>query len=211
VRRAPIRAWQIWNEPAATYQWSDQPFAADYVALVKAARVAIRAADPRGTVVLAGLANFSWQDLASIYRVAGARQAFDAVAVHAYTGEAPGVITILGRVRVTMRRYGDRRKPMVATEVGWPATVGRMESHFGFETTNAGQAARIRALLPLLARHRRRLGLSAFFLYTWLGSDVPGGTGFQFAGLRRVQRAGPLQTTPAFAAFVQAARKLEAR
>jgi hypothetical protein len=209
VRRVPIRSWQIWNEPELPYQWTDQPFARRYVALLKAAHAAIKAADPHAQVVLAGLTNESWKDLGAIYRRPGARRAFDAVAANAYTRAPAGVITILSRVRAVMRRYGDQAKPLYATELGWPASVGQTKTLYGYETTRAGQASRIGRLLPLLGRNRGALRLRGFYLYTWIGQEAPGRGVFDFSGLRRQDMAGKVTSKPALAAFTRAAHALQ--
>ena len=70
----PIRFWQIWNEPNTSTRWPIQPFAKTYLEMVRAARTAIHHADPSAKVVLAGMPNYSWQDLETIYRVRGARR-----------------------------------------------------------------------------------------------------------------------------------------
>ena len=54
--------------------------------------------------MLAGLPNYSWLELGRIYRVPGARNLFDVVAVHPYTKTPQGVLTILG-----VRAAGDER------------------------------------------------------------------------------------------------------
>jgi hypothetical protein len=207
--RLPIRAWEIWNEPDLPFMWSDQPFDVDYVALLRATRTAIKAADPGGQAVLGGFANFSWRTLRYLYRVPGARKAFDAVSVHAYTRQPVGVITILHRVRAVMRRYGDARKPMYATEVGWPASVGKAKGGIGIETTARGQAARITDVLPLLAHNRRALRLSGFYIYTWIGQETTGASEFSYAGLRRMSASGRVTSKPALGAFSAAAHALE--
>ncbi len=51
---------------------------------------AIRRADPRAKIVLAGMPNYSWRDLEKIYRVPGARRLFDVVAIHPYTASPAG-------------------------------------------------------------------------------------------------------------------------
>ncbi|MDX6399090.1 MAG: polysaccharide biosynthesis protein PslG, partial [Gaiellaceae bacterium] len=79
--RMPIRSWQFWNEPSFNTFWSDQPFAEDYVALLRASRAAVKAVDPRATIVLAGLPNKSWSSLEKIYK-AGGRKLFDIAAFH---------------------------------------------------------------------------------------------------------------------------------
>ena len=69
--KQPIEAWQIWNEPDHTHYWSDQPYERDYVALGRAARAAIKQADPHAQVVMAGFADRSWESIAAVYRAGG--------------------------------------------------------------------------------------------------------------------------------------------
>ena len=116
------------------------------------------------------------------------KQYFDAVAVHPFTAQPAGVITILQRVRDVMDRAGDTAKPILATEISFPSAQGKSSQHFGFETTEAGQAAKLAQLLPMLAADRSKLHLLAFYHYTWLSRDIPGGKTFTFAGLFRFRR-----------------------
>ena len=67
LRRTPIRAWQVWNEPNITRYWTRQPLALSYVALLRAADDALHAADPRARTVLAGMPNRSFESLWSCY------------------------------------------------------------------------------------------------------------------------------------------------
>ncbi len=202
----PIRAWQIWNEPNTSTRWPIQPFAPTYLAMVRAARTAIRRADPQAKVVLAGMPNYSWRSLETIYRVRGARRLFDIVSIHPYTASPEGVLTILRRARAVMRRHGDGRKPLLATETGWPSSFGHSPEHYPFDTTPSGQARKLATLLPLLARNRRALGLLGFDVYTWLDTDA--GHSFSYSGLLRV-RGSAITAKPAFAAFKRAALALD--
>ncbi len=210
VPRFPITMWQIWNEPDLATFWPAQPFATRYVALLRAAHDAIKSVDPDAQVVLGGLTNYSWSDLGQIYQVPGARSLFDVVAAHPYTQTPQGVVTILGYVRRAMNQAGDSRKPMIADEVGWPSALGktRVARNQDFATTEAGQAANIAALLPLLTAARRRLGLQAFYYYNWAGYEHRGGFLFQFSGLFRF-RHGRFITKPAFTAFRAAVLSIE--
>ena len=216
--RVPIRQWQIWNEPDLRGFWPTQPFASTYVALLKAAHSAIKKADPGAQVVLAGLVNYSWKDLETIYRVAGARAAFDVAAAHPFTAKPPGVITILRNVRQVMDQNGDSGKPMIADEVSWISAQGQTrgsgDASLGISTTEAGQAHNIAALLPLLARDRRSLGLTSFYYYTWAGNAMRSGsifsiaTIFSFGGLLKYGN-GKFTEKPAFFAFEKAALAME--
>ena len=183
--RLTIRDWQVWNEPNLKASWADRTWAPGYVSLLRRASAAIRRKDRRARVVLAGLPNQSWRDLRQIYRRRGARRLFDVVAIHPYTAKPPGLVTILRLVRRTMRRYGDRRKPMLVTEFGFPSSRGKTKI-YGFETTEAGQAKRLRQALPLLAKYRKQLRLRAIFHNTWIGRERRGAFTFEFSGLRRL-------------------------
>ncbi len=203
IPKHPIVSWEIWNEPELGYFWDTKPFAPSYVKLLRMARAAIRAVDPSAKIVLAALTNHSWDDLQAIYKVHGSRRLFDAVAADAYTRSARGVITILGYVRKVMNQNHDARKPFVATELGWPAAEGKTKVQFGFDTTTKGQAQKLSQLMPLLAKNRQRLGLSAYYYYTW-GSNYRRGTTspFNFSGLLRVHKTHAC-AQPSYSVFRQ--------
>ena len=204
--RMPIRDWQIWNEPNLSRYWSAQPFARSYVRLLKASRRALRAADPGSRTILAGLPNESWIALRKLYE-AGGRRAFDAVALHPYTGRPRNVIRLIELARREMRRHGDGRKPVWLTELSWPASQGKTTGAPGFVTTEKGQAARLKLALRLLARERRRLRIERVVWYTWLSREGSLSS-FNWSGLRRV-RGERLVTAWSFRVFRAAARRLE--
>ena len=128
--------------------------------------------------------------------------------MHPYTKQPAGVITIIGKMRQVMRQRGDARKPLLADELGWPSSVGKTKDLFGFETTEAGQARNIAAVLPLLAGARKRLGLSGFYLYTWTAKEQQGAYTFDFSGLLRYT-GSRFVAKPALSAFKRVALKLE--
>ena len=208
--RVPIRMWQIWNEPHMDKYWSVQPFAPSYVKLVEAAHAALKSADPGAKLVLAGLANYSWRYLASIYRVPGARAAFDIVAIHPYTAQPRGVITILQRNRAVMDRFGDSQKPILATEITWPSSLHKAPPQFGVSTTEPQQAQNLKTLLPLLVADRAKLGLMGFYWYTWMGDETPRSRayGFDYAGLLKYVN-GTVTAKPALSAFRRGALAIE--
>ena len=210
IPKVPIRMWQIWNEPHFVSYWTEQPFAPTYVALLRAAHAAIKAADPGAKVVLAGLADFSWKYLAQIYRVPGARSLFDIVAIHPYTATPQGVITILQRARQVMNRNGDSGKPILATEITWPSSAGKAPPQFGVSTTESQQAQRVKQVMPLLAANALKLGLMGFYWYTWMGNETPSKHpyGFDFAGLEKYV-GGAVSIKPALGAFAQQALRIE--
>ena len=183
VKAQPIRAWQLWNEPNLPGFWRQQPFAKGYVKLLKAARAALRTADPRALAILAGLPN-GWDALRRIYQ-AGGRRHFDAVAIHPYTARADRVPRYVLAARRVMRRFGDRRKPVWVTEVSWPAAKGRAKDPIGIATDDRGQARRLRRGLTALAAARRRLRVRRVYWYTWLSAESSASV-FAWSGLRRL-------------------------
>ena len=106
--KRPLRDWQLWNEPDHLHYWSDQPYAHDYVTLVRAARRAIKDADPGARVVAAGFADRSWNSIAAVYRAGGAGL-FDVVAIHPYTYEVRNVL------RIVRSRAGRSTRPATRT------------------------------------------------------------------------------------------------
>lgn len=206
--RRPIRMWEIWNEPQIVGYWPTQPSARSYVALLRVAHSAVKGADRGAKVILAGAPNYSWRALRAIYGIRGARGDFDVVDVHPYTERPAGVITILKLDRNTMAQAGDASKPIMVGEAGWPSALNQTPERLDFETTEAGQARKLSALLPLLAANRGALGLLSFDWYTWMGDEFPGAFLFNFSGLL-ASRNGQISAKPALAAFGRAARSIE--
>ena len=154
--RMPIRQWQIWNEPNLTLFWTPQPFAKRYVALLKAARRAVRAQDPGAKIILAGLPNISWVALREIYQ-AGGRGSFDAVALHPYTSSPANIMRLVRLARTETRRFHDSRVPIWLTEISWAASRGKVKGLPGLVTNERGQATRLRKALRQLARARQQV------------------------------------------------------
>jgi hypothetical protein len=209
--RLAIRAWQVWNEPVGGVRadgpsifWADsRPFQVGYVPLLRAARAAIKAADPAAQVVLAGLVGRSWGTLEILYR-AGARGLFDAVSLHPYTGKPANVIRAVRLVRSVMRRAGDGRVPLLLTEVGWPSFDGDLRR--GRAKLEAMQPRWLRRTLPPLIRARGRLGIEGLYWYPWMGFDRSRDHAFDHAGLVRLGSGGRVTAKPALRAFREVVR-----
>jgi hypothetical protein len=207
VPKVPIRMWQVWNEPNLLLYWT-QPFAKTYVPLLKAAHDAIKRADHGAKVVLGALTNFAWKSIGQIYAIKGARNLFDVASVNGFTKQVSGVITFLHLMRRAMNRFNDASKPLMATEVSWPSAQGKSRDRFDFDTTEAGQARNIAAVMPMLAVQRAQLRLMAFYIYTWVGAEAKRSEAFQYAGLLRYTN-GSVTAKPALAAFRRQALALE--
>jgi hypothetical protein len=217
-----IRRWEIWNEPDLPQFWP-QPFAKTYVGLLKAAHAAVHQVDPNAQVVLGGLTNYSWKDLAKIYAVPGASHDFDALALHPYTTYPKGVITILQLNRAVMARHGDSAMPLLVDEFGWASAATGTANASMVSVTPREQAVKVGQALALLAQHRVGLKIESFYYYTWIGneSDAPStGTSpapgslvesvFQYSGLQRYVN-GKVSAKPVLKAFVLAVRAMEDR
>lgn len=208
IPRHPVRMWEIWNETNFYYNWP-QPFARSYVQLLRVAHAAVKSADPGAKVVLSGFPNYAWTYLSEIYKLGG-RQLFDVVDIHPYTKLVPDVIRFLRLVRAQMNRSGDRHKPIIVGEFTWPSSVGHdvSQSYFDIETTEAGQAQRLSAVLPLLARYRTQLNLLGLYYYTWISQEYAGAPSFAYSGLL-ADRDNAIVAKPALTAFARTALSLE--
>jgi hypothetical protein len=207
--RRPVREWQIWNEPDITKYWAvSGAWAPGYVRLLRAARAALKAADPGARVVLAGLTNRSWVDLRWVYAAGGGRL-FDVAAAHPFSRRVANVVKIVDLVRAEMRRHGDARKPLLLTEVSWSSGAGHSTFNYGWETTEQGQAAKVHAALAALAARRARDRIAGVYWYTWLSPAIGDADSFDYAGLRRLDGAGDPVSKPALAAFETTVRALE--
>jgi hypothetical protein len=231
VPRVPIREWQIWNEQMAPWFWASRPWQRSYTRLLKGAYRSIHGAD-RGAKVVAGSlvaiggsqvkrGGYTQMDgIRDLYR-AGAKRYFDVIAVHPFTNNPKSVSDtvwrtreIIRRVRVNMRRHGDRRKPIILTELTWPAAVGKVPRRtlLGLETTPRGQAARLKAVYRRLAKERRKLGVTETYWFSWATaydanspqSDVT----FRFTGLTRF-RNGVFSPMPILRTYARVAARYQ--
>jgi hypothetical protein len=214
--RVPIRAWQVWNEPAGYSRgydspfWDDpgQPYVPRYVALLRAARRAIKAADPHAAVVLASLTGRSWDAVYDLVR-GGARGLFDAVGANIYARNVSDMVRVIQNLRQSMHAAGVAHvPPVLVTELTWTASKGKAFGNNAVADSRADQARRLRAAVLALAQRRRALRIAGVFWYTWL-SSYRGNQQFAYAGLRRTTAHGGAASLPALRAYRTLARGLE--
>lgn len=142
--RGVVLGYIVWNEPNLAIDWGGQaPDPAAYTALLKAAHLAIKAADPDALVVSAGLAPTNERShnamddrlfLQAMYD-AGAAPHFDILGAHpygfAYEPDAPAEahdglnLARVETLRAIMVANGDGDKPVWATEAGWTVEAAR--------------------------------------------------------------------------------------
>jgi hypothetical protein len=207
VPRRPVRSWEIWNEPNLKNYFTRQPFARPYAALLRAAYPAVKAADRDATVLMASMANYSWRDLAKLLDVPGPRLKFDAAGAHPFSGRPSNAVKIVRLNRQALDKRGYRKVPLWLTELTWSSAKGKKTPLTqNWETTEAGQAARLRDVFALLLAQRRSLRLARVYWYTWATVDNGSPNSFDYSGLTQVRPDGTFRAKPALAAFRTVAR-----
>ncbi len=215
--RRPVREWQIWNEPHLVIYWdvpvgSPAAWPAGYARMLRAVYPAIKGADPHATVVSGGLTNDSWNKLRALYR-RGARRYFDVLAIQTYTSSPRKLLRAFRLVRRVMRRHGDRRKPIWATEVSWPAARGRIMAPDYYRTiitTDRRMARRLKEVYGMLARRRGdpRYFVKRVYWYTWASRYRARRDIFDYSGLMGY-RGGSFRPRPALRYYRASARRFE--
>lgn len=227
VRKRPVRDWQIWNEVSNVWYW-DNSWTTAYPQLLSASYTAIKAADPRATVIMAGLNTGgagqtsntlpSWEALDRIYDGLdreGLGRPFDATAAHIYTSDVTDAIRVVQETRRVMDSHGDSR-PIDVTELSWPASKGKLRDDKGHkrtffaETDKRGMARRLSRGILALASHRTDLNIGGVDWYQWVSSYYGTSDAFSYAGLRWAHRR-IIEDTPAMTSFRRVAGKLEGR
>jgi hypothetical protein len=169
----PPTAWLVWNEPNLRYFWGGKPSPRRYLSLLRITSTALHAADPSALVLVGGLFEHARQGfgtpasrfLQALYRLRGARNWFDGVALHPFAVKPRGVVANVARSRRVMNRHGDAAKPIWVDEFGWTVRgVGFRRSPF--RATLGQQAKRLATTYGLLGR-RPGLGLGAVLWFCW--------------------------------------------
>jgi hypothetical protein len=221
VPKRPQRTWEVWNEPNLQRYWSpsivrSRASARAFARLTEAASKAIRRADPGARVVLSsfvegGPENTSWDAIRRVFRAGLKASWFDAVAGHPFSGRVKTVLKIVRFERREFARHGAGRKPMIISELSWPSAKGKTNNFTtGFETTEKGQAAKLRSAYTALLDVRRRYRIESVFWSTWLTTDCCSSNNFDWSGLRKVDRHDPSGdpiSKPALRAFRDLARR----
>jgi hypothetical protein len=162
-----VAAYQIWNEPNLTSEWGHRPpDAVAYARLLRGATERIHAVDPSARVLMAALAPTltenadALNELAYLQQLydAGARGAFDVLAVQAYGLQGGPDDPRIERtdvnfsrpslVRQLMERNGDAATPVWATEMGWDVNPPSLPiQQFGRVTPSLQARYTVRGLL----------------------------------------------------------------
>lgn len=171
--RAPIRRWQIWNEPNFLLFWHPRPSPRGYAKLLRVSARAIRGEDRGARIVTAGVAPVEggmlpWRFLAKLLRVPGVGRDIDVVGLHPYSSSLRGLEFEVRQARRAMARAGDGRMPLQLTELG-TASSGVFPNPY--DKGLAGQAAYLRRAFRLLISRRARWRLAGVDWFAW--QDAP--------------------------------------
>jgi Beta-galactosidase len=208
VPRHPVRTWEIWNEPNLKDYFTTQPFAKPYAALLRAAYTAVHKADAGATVLMASMANYSWRDLAKLLDSSKPKLRFDAAGAHPFSGRPDNALKIVKLNREVLNKRGYSKVPLWLTELTWSSAKGKKQKLTqNWETTEGGQADRLRAIYKLLLAQREPLKLARVFWYTWATSDT-GENSFDYSGLFTYNN-GSFTAKPAAGAFASVTKAAE--
>jgi hypothetical protein len=212
IPKLPIRNWQIWNEPHLRFQWSipqGEDYAPGYGKLLRASYKVVKTEDKGARVVLGGLSNESWKYLQHLYDKGKIKGSFDVAALHPYTSKADGIITLTKRFRIVLRRNGDSKRPLWITEMGLPASKGRIDSNNKLQTTDEGMADYLERAYDVLVKNRKSslAKVARAYWYNW--ASVYCCEQFRFTGLLQYDNKMTVTPKPAYERFVAVARRYE--
>ncbi len=203
----PIHYWQVWNEPNLPGFFAPKASPKKYAKLLHISAAAIRSASPKVKVLLAGLPQtpnrkgqmLSWVFLRKLYN-AGAKGEFDAIAVHPFAYDIPGVANQLKRLRKVTRGHGQGHIPMWIDEIGWSSS--RKKSN-PFAAGPNGQARDLRHVFHYVLAHRSRLHIARLEWVLYRDRAQTPGCIFCHSGL--VKRSG--HAKPALSSYRRFAKR----
>lgn len=173
IPEMPIRNWQILNEQNSPTFFKPKPNVKAYAKVLKAAHEAIDAEDPGAKVILGGMfqtplqgrkpAIAAWNYLEKLYRVKGAKKAFDGVAAHPYAAKMKTVIDVIELFRDEMKDARDKNTGLWITELGWASGGPKNPLNRG----KAGQAQRLREAYKYFKRKRGKFNVQTVAWYSW--------------------------------------------
>jgi hypothetical protein len=211
--RRPLREWQIWNEPHLTSYW-DAPergpyrYARAYPLLLRGSYNIIKSLDPGAKVVMAGITQRAWEEIEVLYQ-RGVKRYFDVAALQIFPQTVRRAVKATALFRDTMRRRGDRRKPIYLTEITWPASKGRTQGiDYQRQETPRGMATKLSQMYRAMVGRRHALGVGKVFWYTWASPYGRGGSIFAYAGLQRFDHSS-FEAQPALSAYQRSARRYQ--
>ncbi len=197
--KLPVRVWEVWNEPNVAPFWG-LPNPAQYGALLRETRSALRGADPGARVLFGGLAYPSTTSatklapnsfLRNVIAAVGAGQ-FDALALHDYKPDAQRAVnTYISGTVATLKTYGGKSANGAPSHQVWVNEFGRptqpddpATSTNEQATSEASQRAWLDTFLNQLLPHRSDWNLGPVMWYSVRDSNAATASWLR-QGLRR--------------------------
>lgn len=167
----PVEDFELWTEANSSLFWTGNPDPAEYLSALGTISQAVHQADPGAHV----LASIGWQNfdgyVAALY-AAGLKGMVDGIGFHPYAPDAPGVLSLVARLRQVMVGAGDPTLPIEVTEIGQPVTYGSTSARFAYDgmVGDAARAATITMTGDALARSD--CGVTNFLMYGIVGTET---------------------------------------
>jgi len=177
VAPQPFDAYQILNEQNSPSYYEPKPSVKDYAEVLDIAHDAIVDVDPGADVVLGGMfgtpgrhtAIYSWKYLRKLYKE-GAKQNFDAVALHPYSPNLKGIEAQIELVRKQMKKSKDAKTPIWITEIGWGSAGSG--GHELIKSTG-GQKKMLQKSFKLLRSKKGKWKIRRLMWFTWRDTGNP--------------------------------------
>ena len=141
----------------------------------------------------------AWQFLNNLYGISGAKEDFDAAALHPYARNVGGLRWTTDQFRAAMTSHGDGTTPLWLTELAWGSGP---PDEFGYNKGPAGQQQLLLDSFRLILQNREQWNVQRLFWFLW--HDPPPGSDYAklcsicgTAGLVRYDRT----PKPAYSAF----------
>jgi polysaccharide biosynthesis protein PslG len=127
---AHISAWEVWNEPYASWEWTGTY--AQMIRMASDATEIIKRIDPNATILSPSFL-FNWDyslNWLKGYLAAGGGRYADVIALHGYPHQGnnnspENMIPLLQRFVALLQEYGQGSKPIWDTEASWGDAVER--------------------------------------------------------------------------------------
>jgi hypothetical protein len=172
----PIKDWQAWNEMNSKTFFAPKPSAKNYVKLLKAFSVGVKAQDPSANVILGGMAQLAGSHkaipgdefLADIYDIKGASKLFDGVAIHPYGGSVNKIADATEGFTDVIKKAHDKKVGLWVTEFGAGSKKGGSSLNKG----KKGQATLLTDAYKYFAKVRNKFNVQAVDWFSWQDSTT---------------------------------------
>jgi hypothetical protein len=174
----PIITWQVWNEHNSRAFYKPKPSPKKYAELLRISDEALTGVDPDADILLGGMfatpgtngSIHSWKFIKRLYKVKGAEQHFDAIALHPYSPNLAGIKAQVELVREQLKKAGDAGTPIWITELGWGSAGTK---NHDLIKSRAGQKKMLKKSFNLILDRRGKWHIKRLFWFAWRDPQNP--------------------------------------